>query len=523
MLSIRQNGQVWELLDADGTVLSSHATYDVAVAELSILLGQLATLAVEPSSSADTGLLPERWVSDMAFSEETGEGRDFTGCTWTSRDPNVSTIPLMLQTTTDVGHFGAELAGFVEQFDNLGARTNPTGSGRFYDSDAGRKFRDMLLDGRRFGVSVDAGGDTDGDYTCDVMDDDGFCEEGHYTFTQWEIIGLTGTPFPAFAAATIRLDAGEAAAPEVEAEPVAASARTIEETFEQRRADGQTVAVLTRRSTLAPTRPPLSWFRDPSMLMPTPLTITDQGHVLGHVAAWGTCHVGDQRMCITPPSSQLAYERFAVGGVVCDDGTYVDTGALTWGIPHAELTASLLAAQAHYADSRHGWADVAVGEDEHGIWISGALRPGVSEDDVRVLRALALSGDWRHDRRTGGLEMVAALAVNVPGFPIPRAVVASGRSISQPTTRAGVGAGQQQTALVASGIVLPAAYRTLTRQPCGCEDGDAGRLARIERVLSVLDRRTRHLNDAAAERLAERVAARAEPTPAPASYTPRAR
>ena len=62
-----------------------------------------------------------------------------------------------------------------------------------------------------------------------------------------------------------------------------------------------------------------------------------------------------------------------------------------------------------------------------------------SDDQVRALRGSPLSGDWR--RIAGNLELVAALAVNVPGFPIPRpaGMVASGRMHS----------------LVASGMLPP--------------------------------------------------------------------
>jgi hypothetical protein len=52
----------------------------------------------------------------------------------------------------------------------------------------------------------------------------------------------------------------------------------------------------------------------------------------------------------------------------------------------------------------------------------------VTEEQVRALRASALSGDWR--RHGTGLELMAALCVNVAGFPIPRAVAASGSPIA---------------------------------------------------------------------------------------------
>lgn len=48
-------------------------------------------------------------------------------------------------------------------------------------------------------------------------------------------------------------------------------------------------------------RPPAEWFEDPKLDGPTPLTITDDGRVMGHLALWDTCHRGFDNACITPP------------------------------------------------------------------------------------------------------------------------------------------------------------------------------------------------------------------------------
>lgn len=103
------------------------------------------------------------------------------------------------------------------------------------------------------------------------------------------------------------------------------------------------------------------------------------------------------------------------------------------------------------------------------------------------------------------LELVAGLAVNVPGFPIPRAVVASGRTIEQPRPAAHVGNGSLQTALVASGLVIPTALASRRSSDCGCEGSDGERLERIEQVLARLDRRTAHLTRDAAAALRARL------------------
>ena len=71
----------------------------------------------------------------------------------------------------------------------------------------------------------------------------------------------------------------------------------------------------------------------------------------------------------------------------------------------------------HYDRTSAAVADIAVGEDEHGIWAAGWMRPGWTEQQAYDLRASDVSGDWR-EVRPGQMELVAALAVNVAGFPV---------------------------------------------------------------------------------------------------------
>lgn len=175
----------------------------------------------------------------------------------------------------------------------------------------------------------------------------------------------------------------------------------------------------------APT-PPASWFENPNLTGPTPLTVTDEGHVYGHLALWDTCHTGfSPGRCVTPPRSSTGYQYFTLGATRTDRGD-IPTGKIILNTTHAggELTAAVTVA--HYENTGSVAADVAAGEDQFGIWFAGALRPGLSDTQVRALRAAPLSGDWR--RIGSSLELVAALAVNLPGYPIPRpaGLVASG-------------------------------------------------------------------------------------------------
>jgi hypothetical protein len=100
-------------------------------------------------------------------------------------------------------------------------------------------------------------------------------------------------------------------------------------------------------------------------------------------------------------------------------------GQLTLAGGHASLEASAVEAARHYDDTASAIADVHAGEDAYGIWVAGSLRPGASPEQIRALRASAPSGDWRPIK--GNLELVAVCQVNVPGFPIARARVASGQ------------------------------------------------------------------------------------------------
>lgn len=189
---------------------------------------------------------------------------------------------------------------------------------------------------------------------------------------------------------------------------------------------------------------PAAWFENPHLKMPTPVTVTQEGRVFGHIAQWGTCHtglglsVGDGEACVAAPESKSGYAYFLTGIIDTEDGE-VPVGSLTMGTGHAGERLGSHPAAAHYDNTGFAVADVTVGEDEHGIWFSGAMRPGLDDDKVREFKAATLSGDWRKVR--GDYEMVAALAVNVPGFPIPRLALAAsaGRQIS----------------LIAAGVVPP--------------------------------------------------------------------
>lgn len=196
----------------------------------------------------------------------------------------------------------------------------------------------------------------------------------------------------------------------------------------------------------APVRPPAEWFADPGFHLgddrmveiftgrgekrfggrfACPLTITDDGRVFGHIAPWGVCHTANRNSCQTAPHSAVDYAHFMRAGqtVLCDDGSEVTVGTLTFNGPHASLDDYPADAMAHYDNTTSAWAHVVAYDDEFGVAVSGAVLPHITESDLRVIRGATASGDWR--MMGGNYELVGVLMVNVPGFPIAK--VASDR------------------------------------------------------------------------------------------------
>lgn len=159
--------------------------------------------------------------------------------------------------------------------------------------------------------------------------------------------------------------------------------------------------------------PSQSAFADPQLKRATPLTVTADGHVFGHLGKWGECHLGIGDRCVMLPKSRTDYSLFKTGMVILDTGEPLRVGKITVGTGHAHPHYGIVPSRDHYDNS--GWcaAVVNVGEDQFGVWVAGVLTDPRKADE---LRRSPLSGDWR--RYNGNLELVAALAVNNPGFPV---------------------------------------------------------------------------------------------------------
>lgn len=179
----------------------------------------------------------------------------------------------------------------------------------------------------------------------------------------------------------------------------------------------------------APFKPPREWFEDPQLTQLTPLTITKEGRVFGHLADWSGCHTGFSRICVPPFRSPSNYAYFNTGEIETAEGDLIPCGKLMFsreGGKHASIAPQMTVrdVEKHYDDATKVAGFVRAGADRFGTWLSGSLRPSLTEEDIQHLRTHPPSGDWRPIPGRG-TELIAAFSVAVPGFPIPRALVAS--------------------------------------------------------------------------------------------------
>ena len=345
---------------------------------------------------------------------ESGDGRKFKKGAIEIRE---LPLPLMWQIKTDEGHNGSVVVGridFMERTENgIGNATGVFDSGAY-----GQEAERLVREGFIRGVSADLDQFEASQHTAELSkdEDDGKIGTDKLMITHARVMAVTLVPKPAFQECQIYLVNTDKKQEDIvipdgvyadEMDPVEALALV---------ACGLVAGSI-------PVTPPTSWFDNPRLRQATPLTVDDDGRVFGHIAAWHVDHIG-MSFGTRPPRSKSKYAYFHTGVIRADDNTDIPVGQLTLAGGHASLEASAAEAARHYDDTASAIADVHAGEDAFGIWVAGSLRPGCSPEQVRALRASAPSGDWRPIK--GQLELVAVCQVNVPGFPIARARVASG-------------------------------------------------------------------------------------------------
>lgn len=307
-------------------------------------------------------------------------------------------LPLMFQKSQSEGHNTGVIVGKIEAGTVEGGAVHA--SGVLFDTPEAKEAAELLAE-EVLRPSVDLC-DMVADWV--IMDADGNQVEDIEELDNWEgiteqmqvseatIMGATLVAKPAFAEAKIILgDEAEGDSQEDLDNLVAAA------------------AVATRHDS--------SMFTNPQLAGPTPLTV-DGEHVFGHLALWDTEHMSFPGRGVNPPHSATNYALFHTSQLETEAGA-VSVGRLTVGTGHAGARDDVHAASEHYDTTGTTWAFVKAGEDKHGIWVAGVVNPDAEASQVRAGASAPLSGDWR--KVGNNLELVAALSVNTPGFPVPRA------------------------------------------------------------------------------------------------------
>ena len=170
-------------------------------------------------------------------------------------------------------------------------------------------------------------------------------------------------------------------------------------------------------------------FENPQLTAPTSPTMDESGRIYGHLAVFGQCHRSVQSQCVMVPRSPSGYAHFHTSpSLRLDDGKHLPVGRLTVGTGHADPRLRPAPAAAHSDDTGACFALVRVGEDAHGVWFSGVAAPWATTEQIEQGLSSPLSGDWRNFGQ--GLDLIAALAVNTPGFAVQGRDDDEGRAVA---------------------------------------------------------------------------------------------
>jgi len=310
-------------------------------------------------------------------------------------------LPLMWCKQSTEGHLDSFTVGVIEEA--RVEKNTVVASGYLLNTAEANEAADQISHGVT-GPSVDLAAaewvltDVDGNEpTADSLDEEAVLDL-FQTITKAELIGTTLVATPAFGDTTLALSGNR------ESRDVALVAGAAEE-FRPRVYDHRL-------------------FDNPNLTGPTLPTMGADGRIYGHLACFGQCHRSIQSECVVVPRSTVNYAHFHTSpSVRLDDGSRLPVGRLTVGTGHASDRLGARPAAAHYDNTGTCFALVRVGEDAHGVWFSGVAAPWATAEQVEMGLSAPLSGDWRDFG--SGLELVAALSVNTPGF------MARGRSDDQ--------------------------------------------------------------------------------------------
>lgn len=331
-------------------------------------------------------------------------------------------LPLLWQRVSADGHDGSVIVGDIRDVSRMGELIPGKGTFDLGGPDGVEAHR-MVREGYLRGISIDADNfePSDVEYIYGPGPIDPAGGDGPSVvmtvFHAGRLRGATLCAIPAFAEARISLmsDATDALAAS-EVEMVASAAPEVVEP--------ETLPALTAAAYVLtiPDVPPAEWFAEPNDVdIKGALTVTDEGRVYGYLAPAGVDHRSFAKS-VRVPMGNVDYSLFMGRETIVAGGGRVVTGALTMDCGHASTGhRDPSAALDHYDNACSIVATVSIGENAKGVWVAGALVPGVDPNQIVRMMACQLSGDWRpHRQRNGWREFAGALLVPVPGFAMTR-------------------------------------------------------------------------------------------------------
>ena len=327
-------------------------------------------------------------------------------------------LPFPLLAMTEIvgeGHMGQKVVGHV---DEIWREPMEDGAwaikarGVFDTGEFGTEIARMVAERTLNGVSIDPGGvewalvarDTlepvaMGDLTPDELMDGAY----YAAMTSGKILGATVCPMQAIEGATIEILVATAS----EVGIFSPHFYLVDEVL--------------AACAAGPIAPPAEWFADPGFRRPTPITVTDEGRVFGHISTWD-CHAGYEDRCMRAPRSTDGYARFHTGGLVTAEGQHIRVGRIQVK-PHAPRKMSIDEVVAYYSDPKTVGAFGCLYEDAYGVAFAGVTKSDAPPELLRDFYANPPSGEWRRG------ELLGISCVPLPGLPVvaPEAyLVASG-------------------------------------------------------------------------------------------------
>lgn len=172
--------------------------------------------------------------------------------------------------------------------------------------------------------------------------------------------------------------------------------------------------------------PPIEWFTEPhhDVIPGATGLITADGRFSAYSHEWDRCHVSFTKSgeCWTPPRSMTGNRMFHQSRVIADagDGQLIDipVGVIPLGGGHAPLDATVAQATQHYdkPERVRVWARAV--ETDDGCVMCGTIVPGTTYRQVALMRASALSGDWRWIPQLETMDFLGPCFVARPGLPL---------------------------------------------------------------------------------------------------------